>query len=151
MDGESIALIGCLDIQRAYVIGIAEGLSREALLTPVLPSGWTRLGLMNHLALGVERFWFHQVVAAEEIDTEVAGVELSAGEVSTDIPAEQIFERYRQEIERADLIIAATPFNTEPNAWPDFFGEWKLVDMRAVILHELHRDGLSCRSPRCSS
>jgi hypothetical protein len=134
MDTEAKALLDCLDGQREHVIGILDGLTSEALHQPVLPSGWTCLGLVNHLALDVERFWFHQVVAGEDPGFDDGG-DPSAWEVSADVPPEQILERYRMEISRADGIIAATPLDAAPAAWPPFFGDWRLPDLRAVMLH----------------
>jgi hypothetical protein len=89
----------------------------------------------NHLALDVERFWFRQVVSAETFDLDPDGDAASAWVVSPDTPSEEVFDRYLQEIGRANTIIAATPLDAEPGAWPDFFGEWRLADLRAVILH----------------
>jgi len=134
MDSEANALVECLDDQRQHVIGILEGLTDEALHQPVLPSGWSCLGLVNHLALDVERFWFHQVVAGEGPGFGDGG-DSSAWEVPTDVEAEQIFESYRREISRADEVIAATPLDAAPAAWPPFFGDWRLPDLRAVLLH----------------
>lgn len=51
------ALLGALQSQRQHVVGIVDGLSERDLTRPVLPSGWTCLGLIRHLALDVERFW----------------------------------------------------------------------------------------------
>lgn len=49
------------------MLGILENLPEEALLRPVLPTGWTCAGLVQHLALDVERFWFRQVMAGEQV------------------------------------------------------------------------------------
>jgi len=135
MDSETKGLLDCLESQREHVVGILDGLSSEALHLPVLPSGWTCLGLVNHLALDVERFWFRQVVAAETFDPDPDGDSASAWVVSPDRSPEEILDRYRQEIEGANATIATTPLDAEPGAWPDFFGEWRLADLRAVMLH----------------
>jgi hypothetical protein len=45
-----------LDGQREHVLGILDGLSEEQLRRPVLPTGWSCLGLVRHLALDVELF-----------------------------------------------------------------------------------------------
>jgi hypothetical protein len=55
---EREVLSSCLNEQRDHVLGILEGLSEEDLRRPVLPTGWTCLGLVQHLAVDVERFWF---------------------------------------------------------------------------------------------
>ncbi len=62
---ESQALFSCLADQRNHVLGILEGLSDEDLQRPLLPSHWTCAGLVHHLAIDVERFWFRAVVAGE--------------------------------------------------------------------------------------
>jgi hypothetical protein len=73
MDRETKALLDCLENQRGHVVGILDGLSSEALHQTMLPSEWTSLGLVNHLALDVERFWFRQVVSAETFDLDPDG------------------------------------------------------------------------------
>jgi hypothetical protein len=131
---ESRALLAYLTAQRAHVLGILEGLPEEALRRPVLPSGWTCLGLVQHLALDVERFWFRAVVAGED-------VELPTGDagwrVAPDVPAAAVFDSYRAEIERADVIVAATPLDAAPAWWPGFFGDLPVRPLRRTVLHVL--------------
>jgi len=50
-----------LDQQRHAVMAIVEGLDESQVNTPVLPSGWTPIGLVRHLA-GAEAMWFQWVV-----------------------------------------------------------------------------------------
>lgn len=54
-----------LDQQRAAVLAILDGLDEEQLRTPVLPSGWTPIGLVWHLA-GAEAAWFQRTVLGVE-------------------------------------------------------------------------------------
>ena len=49
MTAKSTALLMFLEAQRASVLAIIDGLDAEALTTAVLPSGWTPLGLVEHL------------------------------------------------------------------------------------------------------
>src|ERR1700733_14143388 len=63
---ESEMLVACLESQRRHILGDLEGLDEEALRRPVLPSGWTCLGLLGHLTNDVERFWLRCVVAGEQ-------------------------------------------------------------------------------------
>jgi hypothetical protein len=137
MDSEAGALIDCLDSQCQHVTGILEELTDEALHQSVLPSAWTCLGLVDHLALDVERFWFRQVVAAEGSGFGDVGDRSSAWDVPNGVPPEVVFERYHQEIGRADVVIAATALDAAPKAWPSFFGDWRLPDMGAVMLPSL--------------
>ena len=55
VDAEITTLMRCLERQRNHVPGGVEGLSDEALRRPVLPSGWSCLGMVLHLTLSVER------------------------------------------------------------------------------------------------
>jgi hypothetical protein len=64
---ESQALLSSLSTQRDHVLGILEGLAEEELRRPMLPSQWTCAGLVHHLAIDVERFWFRAVVAGEKM------------------------------------------------------------------------------------
>ena len=59
-------LAGALSEARRHVLGIVDGLSDEQLRERVLPSGWTCVGLVNHLAVDVERFWFRAVMAGDQ-------------------------------------------------------------------------------------
>jgi hypothetical protein len=130
---ESKALLSSLNDQREHVLGILEGLPSEALRRPVLPSGWTCLGLVQHLAIDVERFWFRRVVAGEAPD---AAEPANAWQVAPDVPAEAVLGLYRQEIGLANAIIGATAPDAAPAWWPDdLFGSWRLHDLREIVLH----------------
>jgi hypothetical protein len=130
---EGTALLSSLSKQRAHVLGILEGLPGEALRRPVLPSGWTCLGLVQHLAIDVERFWFRHVVVGEPDDP--AETLTNAWQVGPEVPVDAVLDGYRQEIERANEIIAATPMDAAPAWWPDFFGDFRLEDLEAIMLH----------------
>jgi len=129
---ETAALLACLSGQRDHVIGILEGLSADALRRPVLPSGWTCLGMVRHLALDVERFWFRAVIAGERVDLESGD---GAWQVGPDVPADAVFDLYREEIALANAIIAGTPLDAEPAWWPDeLFSGLARRDLRQTIL-----------------
>lgn len=130
---ETETLLAVLNSQRDHVLGILDGLSEDALRRPVLPSGWTCLGLVRHLALDVERFWFRAVAGGESVDLEAGD---AAWQVAPDVMAEEVFGLYRRETELADAIIAATPLDSAPVWWPDdLFGGPPPRDLRTVILH----------------
>lgn len=138
-DPEIGALLSTLNAQRRHVLGILDGLSDADLRRPVLPSGWTCLGLVRHLALDVERFWFRQVMAGQAEDADIPGDAEEPGadawDVGGDVPAQAVLDLYRREIELGDAVIAVTPIGTPPAWWPDFFGSFRLADLRAVLLH----------------
>ena len=132
MNDETEALLAALDEQRQHVLVIVEGLSEGARRQPALPSGWTPLGLVQHLALEVEQFWFRGAVAGEPI-TLTSGDE--AWQVPADLPTAAVLDRYRDEIARANAIIAATPADAMPTWWPDFFRDFPPRPLRKTILH----------------
>lgn len=130
---ESRTLQEALTSQRQHVLGILEGLSDDDLRRPVLPSGWTCLGLVQHLAIDVERFWFRAVVAGEPWEDEGDD---NAWVVGPDVSADAVLQLYRREIELADPIIARTDPETAPAWWPeDLFGTFRLENMREVMVH----------------
>lgn len=134
MVDERTALLAALTDQRDHVLGILEGLSDEALRRPVLPSAWTCLGLVQHLAIDVERLWFRDVMAGEPID---AAEEVEdAWHVPADVSAESVLSLYRREIEGANAVIDAMALDTPPANWPaDQWGDWRLENLRETMLH----------------
>jgi hypothetical protein len=62
--GERADLTAFLAAQRQAVLDIIDGLDETALRRTVLPSGWTPLGLIEHLG-GAERFWFQYILTGE--------------------------------------------------------------------------------------
>ena len=93
-DDESAALLAALRSQRAHVLGTLDGLGDADLRRPVLPSGWSCLGLVNHLTLDVERFWFRAVVAGETVDLPSGD---GGWQVGADTPARAVLDAYRDE------------------------------------------------------
>lgn len=124
-----------LDQQREHAIGILDGLSDDDLRRPIAASGWSCLGLIGHLA-GLERFWFREVISGELEAPSAIPVSIE-WHVPDSIASEAVFASYRQEIALANTIIRATPIEAAPAWWPDFFGDWRLHNLREVLLHTL--------------
>jgi hypothetical protein len=128
-------LVSWLDAQRNHVLGILEGLGEADLRRPVLPSGWSCLGLVRHLTRDVERSWFSAVVAG---DTSVLRPGEDAWQVGPDESADAVFAEYRLEIDRANAEIRARPLDTPPAWWwPGHSPDFHLRDLRDVVLHVL--------------
>jgi len=134
---ETRLLLSSLNGQRTHVLGILEGLSEEALRRPVLPSGWTCLGMVQHLTLADERFWFRGIVAGDPACVSTSQeADKAVWQVSPAVPASAVFDAYRQQIELANAIITTTALDTAPALWPDeLWPTWKLQDLRAILLH----------------
>jgi len=130
---ETALLLDYLGAQRAHVLGILDGLDDEALRRPVLPSGWSCLGLVQHLALDVEQFWFRRVVAGETLSDGPR----DAWQVPATVSSADVLATYRRQCELADAVIRTTSLDAPPMWWPDFFGDYRMHDLREVVLHVL--------------
>ena len=130
--GERAALMSALRDQREHVLRAVSGLPDHALRQPVLPSGWSCLGLVQHLALDVERFWFRAVLAGEDVDL-CSGDE--AWRVDTATPVSAVLDTYREEIRHADTLLGRMDLDGEPARWPaEVFVDLPVRDVRQTVL-----------------
>ena len=147
VSAETESLVYYLDQQRESVLDIVDGLPEAALRRVMFPSGWTCLGLIHHLAVDDERYWFRGVAAGGPI--EFPAGEDPGWEVAPEITAREVFGLYREEIARANAIIAATPLDAlarrrDPRwdawGWPD-----EPVTLRWIILHMIEETARHAR------
>lgn len=134
MPTERETLLGALHGARTHVLDQLEGLDDASLRRPVLPSGWTPLGLVRHLTLSDERYWFEVVVAGGPLDWWPEG-ERGDWLVRDDESAEDVLEAYRSAAQASDRILAgvsldAAPAHREPD-WP----AGRFADVRSVVQH----------------
>ena len=136
MDRDKAALASSLDSQRTHVLGILDGLTDEDLHRPVLPTGWSCLGLVRHLTLDVEEFWFQRVVSGDASAGRPEGDADDGWALPAGITSAAVFDRYRRGIVVANEVIASTSLDTPPGAWPDeIWPDWRMADLRAIVLH----------------
>lgn len=110
-------LLAALAAQRAHVLGILEGLDEADLRRAVLPSGWTPMALVHHLALDVERFWFQGTVGgcyARPDRTPPDGWAVPAG-----MSGAQVLQLYRHECAESDAVLATVPLDAPAVWWPE--------------------------------
>lgn len=129
-----------LDEQRKAVLDIVDGLDEEQLRTAVLPSGWTPIGLVLHLA-GAEAQWFQRVALGRPAQvTWDDGVDDPPYDPSapftTGHSTAAVIEHYRRQCRISDEVLAAgdldAPLAGEVGFdWP---GE-PIDDLRWVALH----------------
>jgi hypothetical protein len=131
-------LLGGLAGQRRHVLTQLEGLSDDQLRRPVLPSGWSCLGLVRHLTLSDERYWFEVVVAGGPLDFWPEG-DNGDWQVRPDERAADVLDAYRAAIRRADEIIAARELSDPPEQPEDWWDDAGLSfpDLRTVVVHVL--------------
>ncbi len=132
------ALLAFLAAQRDAVLSIVAGLDEEAWHRPVVPSGWTPAGLVEHLG-GAEWHWFQGVVtgAVPEPppgDEDLPAYDPEAAFVSAE-PAAEVIRFYRDQCARSDAVLAATPLSAAPLGRHGVPGEDEPPDVRWVVLH----------------
>jgi hypothetical protein len=134
---EQQLLLQYLNRQREHIFEAVDGLAAADLRRPVLPSHWTCVGLVNHLSLDVEHFWFQAVIAGDPSAVEyVAGSSDNAWDVGIEESVEAVLEGYQRNIARADAIAANCSLDAAPAWWPeDLFGSFRLDSVRAIVLH----------------
>jgi hypothetical protein len=127
---EKETLQAFLDRYRAVLLHKFEGLDDEQLRRRLVPSATTPLGLLKHMA-DVERSWFREVFAAEELPplwpegaVPGAGFRLSPGDGYDSVCAV-----YRDEIEHANAIIAAASLDDVSR------GRRTGVSLRWIVVH----------------
>lgn len=137
VDAERTELLAFLTAQRQSVLAIVEGLDEVALRQTVVPSGWTPLGMIEHLA-HVERFWLQRVVSGQvdelpwptsEEEEEEDGTFASAH------PVDAVLTYYRDQCARSDVVLTTTPLTATPcgATAPDLADLTR--DVRAIVLH----------------
>jgi Protein of unknown function (DUF664) len=133
---ERSLLLRRLSGQRAHVLSQLEGLTEEQLRRPVLPSGWSCLGLVRHLTLSDERYWFEVVVAGRPMDFWPEG-DNGDWQVEPDERCEDVLAAYHQAIDRADEVISVRALGDPPAQPEDWWPEAGLEfpDLRSVIVH----------------
>lgn len=122
MTDEKSTLVTFLTAQRDCVRAILDGLDTALLTTAVLPSGWTPLGMVEHLG-DAERHWFGEVMLGT-----AEPVEWPDGPRTPDT----VHAFYRDQCAKSDAVIAATPLDTPPKGSHPGLDP---TDLRWVILH----------------
>ncbi|MFG1922500.1 DinB family protein [Cryptosporangium sp. NPDC048952] len=119
MSDEKAVLSEFLAYQRESVEAIVAGLDEEALGTAVLPSGWTPLGLIEHLG-DAEMHWFQDVFTGSRVE----------GEASSGLAF------YREQCRISDTVIAAASLDTAPARRHESEPlASQTTDLRRIILH----------------
>lgn len=124
-----------LRAKRRHVVGALEGLAEADLRRGLLPPGWSPLGLVQHLALDVERFWFRAVLAGEDVALPIhaEGWTLAPGATTA-----EVLDCYRTEADLGDAALAAAGNGAaEPRWWPADAGDPPYATAREILLHVL--------------
>ena len=136
-DAETQALRHFLDYQRSAVLSIVEGLDERAWHRPIVPSGWTPAGMLEHLG-NAERHWFQNVVLGRE---DVLPWDEGRPDYRPDMPftcdrpPAEIIAYYREQCARSDAVLDAVPVSAAPLGRHDESGQDETPTVRWVVLH----------------
>jgi Protein of unknown function (DUF664) len=134
---ERLALLTFLEAQRSALLAVVAGLDEAAWHQPVVPSGWTPAGMVEHLG-GAERHWFQWVVTGSEADQP-----WDRGRPPHDPqtpfvchrPSTEVVRYYREQCARSDAVLAATPLSVAPRGRHGGPDAEEPPDVRWVVLH----------------
>ena len=131
-------LLDFLGAQRAAVLAIVADLDEEAWHRPVVPSGWTPAGLVEHLG-GAEWHWFQGVVTGAEPELpgdldDAPPYDPTAAFVS-DEPSSEVVAFYRDQCARSDAVLEKTPLSARPRGRHGGPDKDQPPDVRWIVLH----------------
>ncbi|MGN7248780.1 DinB family protein [Janibacter anophelis] len=133
---EREGLVACLRAQRASVLAIVSDLDETSWRSCVVPSGWTPLGLLEHLG-GAERFWGQRVLAGSVSPLPWPPVESSgsgAGFVSVHgVP--DVIAFYREQCSQTDRVLEGLALDDRPPGVRRVDLPTPVTDVRDVVLH----------------
>lgn len=118
-DADDDMLRAFLRAQREAVLAIVEGLSEEAWHRSVVPTGWTPVGMLEHLG-GAEWHWFQGVVAGRQpelsgdVDPDQAPYDPMSVVFTSDAPSAEAVAFYREQCAQSEAILDATPLTAAP-------------------------------------
>jgi Protein of unknown function (DUF664) len=138
IEAEDEMLRAFLRGQRESVLAIVEGLDEEAWHRPIVPTGWTPAGLVEHLG-GAEWHWFQGVVAGQqpELPGDLAEDQPPYDPLTvvftTEAPSAEVVTFYRDQCEQSEAVLATTPLSAPPLGEHGHGSE--PPDVRWVVLH----------------
>ena len=134
---ERSRLVDALDVARNHVLDQIATMDRTDLYRSQVPSNWSPLGLVRHLTLSDERYWFEVVVAGGALDfwpSEDNGDWM----IPEDAEPDQVVDDYRRAIASSNRIIAATALGAPPmRPEPEWSTSGGFADLRAILLHNI--------------
>ena len=134
--------------EREAVLAVLEGLDEADWHRPVVPTGWTPAGMLEHLG-GAEWHWFQGVVAGKEPelqgdpDEDQPPYDPLTVIFATDEPSTEVIAFYRDQCAQSEAVLATPPSGrAHGQAWSIRATECSLDR----VAHD-RRDGATCRAP----
>lgn len=134
-DTERANLSAFLTAQRRSIRDIVKGLDEAALRRTVVPSGWTPLGMIEHLAYA-ERFWFQHVLTghADKLPWPSSSAD-NGGPFTSRRPVDAVLAFYDNQCDRSDAALSAVALTARPSgAVPPDLADLA-GNVRTIVLH----------------
>lgn len=106
-------LLTTITAHRAAVLEIVDGLSEEQLRTPVVPSGWTVIGLVEHVGWALT-VWGDGAIRGQELVAPWPPGRSEDGTFTTDHPTDEVLAFFVDAGDRLDRTLRETPPDDEP-------------------------------------
>jgi hypothetical protein len=111
------------------------GLDEKSVREVVVPSGWTPLGIIEHLA-HAERIWFQQVLTgrADPLPWPPAEDDGEDRPFVTEHRMEEVLAFYRTQCALSDEVLARTPLTAAPSGDVPYLAD-EIREARGIVLH----------------
>jgi len=134
---ERAALMTFLRAQRQSVLAVVDSLDDDRMRRVTVPSGWTPLGLIEHLGYA-ERFWFQQVLTGQAAALPWPPTASGDGQDDAFVTGhrlEEVLAFYREQCRVSDQMLSSTALAANPSGKvpADMAGEIHVV--RDIVLH----------------
>ncbi len=117
--------------QRRHVEQALTGLPDADLMSTHPPTTWTPAGLVHHLAVDVERWWFTAIIAGEASARRY--FDANPDGAWTVPPETNPLALYQTQQARSDQVLQSARFDDSPAWWPSFLGPEQTVG--EIALH----------------
>jgi hypothetical protein len=125
-------LLTGLAAQQRRIVAIVADLDDATMRRPILPSGWSCGGMIQHLT-GMTNFWFQTIMSGSALVAEGDDFALA-----DDVSIGELVEQYSLVTARGHDLVRHLPLDAPPAWWPaDLFGPWRLHSLFEVLQHVL--------------
>ncbi|MFI7386338.1 DinB family protein [Streptomyces sp. NPDC049813] len=129
-------LLGYLEWYRETTLRKIAGLSDAQVRAPVVPLGWSPLGLVQHLGW-VERRWLRWGFAAEQVVAYPPGGDDEEWTVAADVTVPQVIAAYEAEVGTANSAVGAAALSDKARLGGRFTAPGPAPSLGRILFHLL--------------
>lgn len=133
-DPVTVHLLACIEANVRRLAATVSGIDEAALRTPVVPSGWTPLGLLGHVR-DSSHFWLNHVALGDPMDFDDADDSWDNDPLST---AAEVVDSLLSTVSSDCRAVRHLRADAEPGWWPDgAWGGYRQDTTLGVLVHLL--------------